>query len=100
MTNQTSQRRPFSTLEKAIIAVQGAAALVFGAYGFVEASDPDWGDLQRIVIVMSVGIWLTGIAGAAFLSRLVDNRVVRVVILLAVPFTGFVVLVLWASYGS
>ncbi len=93
-------RRPFSVLEKAVIALQVTAGVAFGVYGMIDVSDPGWADLQRALILMMVGIWMGGVVGAAALSRLVDNQIGRLAILVSIPFSGFVIIMIWAVVGS
>ena len=67
-------RRPLSRLDRAIIALHGVVAAVFGIIGFLEADDPGWRDVQRLVIVMLVGLWVSGIVVVGVLARLVGKR--------------------------
>lgn len=94
------RRRPFSTSEKVIIGVQVALALGFGVFGILEASDPDWGDLQRIVILMMVGLWLAGIACMVLVARLVSHQVARIAILVGAPLAGFLLIGAWVMFST
>ncbi|NNL14555.1 MAG: hypothetical protein HKO82_12825 [Acidimicrobiia bacterium] len=94
-----AQRRPLSRLDRAIIALHGVVAVVFGIIGFLEADDPGWRDLQRFVIVMLVGLWVSGIVVVGVLARLVGNQVVRAVLLLAGPLLGIALLIGASTIG-
>lgn len=89
-------RRPFSTVEKVIIGVHVALALGVGFLALLDADDPGWGDLQRLLIFMMEGIWLGAIVGTAVVARLVSNPSGRIAILIVGPFTGFLVIMAWA----
>jgi hypothetical protein len=72
-------------LDRTILVVHGLLAVCFGAIGFFSVGDPDWGDLQRIVVVMMVGLWLGGLAAVATVARFVRPRVVRASLLIFGP---------------
>lgn len=95
-----NSRRAFSTPERVIIGVQVLLALGFGIFGILDATDPDWGALQRVVIFMMVGIWLAGIAGMVLIARLVSHKVARVAILVAAPLAGFLLIAGWVMVAS
>lgn len=86
-------RRPLSTLDRSILALHGLAAGIVGVIAFLGANDPDWGDLQRIVILMLIGLWVAGIVAMSFVVRLVKSQWIRTAILLGGPFIGIVLLV-------
>jgi hypothetical protein len=92
-------RRPFSTVEKVIIGVHVVLALGVGFFALLDANDPGWGDLQRLLIFMLEGIWFGAIAGTALVARLVNNPLGRIAILLIGPFSGFLLIMAWA-YSS
>jgi hypothetical protein len=100
MTDTETIRRPFTRGEKVIIIVQVMLALGFGLFGMLEANDPDWGDLQRLVIFMIVGIWLAGIAGMVLVARLINHKVARIAILVLAPFAGFLLIAAWTMLAS
>lgn len=81
-------RRPLSRLDRAILGLHGAVAGVIGVVGFLQANDPDWGGLQRLAIVMLIGLWAGGIVAMAAIARLVSNQWARAAILFAGPFLG------------
>lgn len=89
-TTLVKQRRPFSRLERAFVWLHGLVAGSVGIIGFFDV-DPDWAGLQRIVIVMMVGLWGAGIVATAVVARFVDNHWGRGAILLVGPFAGLVV---------
>ena len=96
-TTESRRRRPYSKADKAILIAQGVLVVVVGILAFASANDPDWGDLQRLVIVMLLGLWMAGLAAAAVLARFVENRWWRYAVLLVVPFVGIGVLILAAN---
>lgn len=100
MTIDAPIRRPFSPGEKAVIAVQLVLALSFGILGIVEANDPDWGDLQRIVILMLTFVWLGGIVVSVVVARLVTGKLARVGILVVAPFAGFLVILALSAFAA
>lgn len=77
-----------SSIDRAILALHGLAAGVIGVVAFISANDPDFGDLQRIVIVMLVGLWGAGIVATGYVARMVRNAWGRAALLLAGPFIG------------
>jgi len=81
-------RRSLSRIERAILAIHGLVAAVVGIIGFIGANDPGFGDLQRIVIVMLVGLWAMGIVAIGLAARLIANQWARVAVLLVGPFAG------------
>lgn len=100
MTSDMPIRRPFSPGEKAVVAVQLVIALSFGILGMVEANDPDWGDLQRVFIVMLTSIWLGGVVVSVVLARLVAGKLARIAVLVAAPFAGFLLIMMWTAIAS
>ena len=88
VTTNTQSRRPLSRIDRGILALHGLVAAGVGVAGFIGANDPDWGDVQRLVIVMLIGLWAGGIAIMAVLARLVSNPWGRAAVLLAGPFAG------------
>jgi hypothetical protein len=98
-TTTTTPRRSFSRLERAILAVHGVFAAAFGVIGFLGADDPDWGDLQRLVVIMLVGVWVAGVAASAALAWRVNHRGGRVALLLAGPGIVFVLVFGRAIFG-
>lgn len=94
MNTPTKQaRRPLSQLDRGILMFHGLVAAAFGIVGFAGANDPEFGGLQRFLVVMLIGLWAGGIVGMAVIARLVNNEWARAVILLAGPFLGIVILV-------
>jgi len=81
-------RRPFSIIDRGILILHSVVAGGIGIVAFIGASDPDFGDLQRIVIVMLIGLWGLGIFAIGFFARLVSKVWARIVLLLAGPFIG------------
>ena len=100
MTDIDRSRRVFSTAEKVIIAVQVVLALCFGVFGVLEANDPDWGDLQRVVIFMMVSVWLGTIVVSVLVARLVNSRSVRIAILVIGPFALLLVIAGWSLFAN
>lgn len=89
MTTTTGRHhRSLSTIDRTILSVHGLAAAVVGIVGLIGANDPSWGDLQRFVIVMLIGMWVAGIVVMGLVARFVPNQWARTVILLAGPFIG------------
>ncbi len=87
-TSSEKQRRTLSTFDRSILALHGLVAGVVGTVGILGANDPGWGDLQRLVVVMLIGLWVAGIVVVGLIARLFTNKWARAVILLAGPFTG------------
>jgi hypothetical protein len=92
-------RRPFSTLDWAILCLHGLVAAGVGIAAFVGANDPEFGDLQRIVVVMFIGLWIGGIIVFGATARLVANPWARAGVLLAGPFVGILVVFGRAMFG-
>jgi hypothetical protein len=89
MSTTTKRPRPkLSTIDRAILAVHGLVAGVVGVVAFVGANDPDWGGLQRLVIVMVIGLWAAGIVAVGLVARLITHRWARALVLVAGPFIG------------
>ncbi len=95
MTTPSRLKRPFSPGEKAVVIVQLVIALSVGVAAMLDANDPDWGDLQRVVVLMLMSIWLGGIVASVVLARIFDSKPGRVAILVLLPFSGFAVLAAW-----
>ncbi len=94
MTTHPSRiRRPLSTADKAILGGHLLLAGGFGVYGFLNATEPGWSDLQRAVVITLVGLWLGGIALMAYLAQRINHRVGRYALLLAGPFIGILLLI-------
>lgn len=93
MVTTADSRRPLSAFERVVIALHCVAAGVVGVVGFASATDPGWRDLQRLLILMLIGLWVGGIVAMAVIARLVNNKWGRAAILLAGPFLGIVLLV-------
>ncbi len=70
-------------------------ALAFGIAGLLGATDPGWGDLQRLVVVLFVGVWLFGVLVMGVLTRFVDNQRARYLILLTGPVLAIVLVLGW-----
>jgi hypothetical protein len=100
MTDIERDRRMFSTVEKVLIALQVLLALGFGLFGMLQANDPDWGDLQRVVIFMMVAMWLGGIVGSVLVARLVNPKLARIAILVIGPFTVFLLFIGWSLVAN
>ena len=84
--------RTLTRIDRSILALHGLAAAVIGVIAFAGANDPGWGDLQRLDIVMLIGLWVAGIIAMGFVVRLVKNQWARAGILLGGPFIGVVFL--------
>lgn len=79
-------RSPFkSTLDRTILGAHAVVAGIFGIVGFLQATDPGWQALQRIVIIMIVGFWGMGIFVSALVSQRFSRQWIRVLVLLAGP---------------
>ena len=87
-TTSATKKRSLSRVDRAILAAHALIAGTFGSVGFFSASDPGWQDLQRLVIVMLVGLWIAGIAAMAAVATFVHNPWARVALLLGGPFIG------------
>lgn len=84
----------FTKLDRTLIFLQGLLAVCLGVVGLIGANDPDWGDLQRVVVVMLTGLWLGGLAVMAILSRYIRPQWARAALLLAGPPTALMLFVL------
>ena len=91
--------RTLSKLENAIIALHAVFACGVGVVGFLQANDPGFGDLQRLVILMMIGLWAAGIVAMAVIARLIANQWVRIAVLLVGPFVGIVLIVANSAIG-
>lgn len=78
-------RRPLSAYERTIPIAYALVAGTFGVFSYLAADDPDFGDLQRLLVVILIGLWVLSIAAVAAVARFVDNRWSRAAILLAGP---------------
>jgi len=85
-------RRPFSKVEQVILALHVVALVAVTVWGWIDV-DPDWSDLQRIVLLMLAGIWAGGIALTAILARLVNNKAGRFAVLLVGPLAGLLLII-------
>jgi hypothetical protein len=87
-TDTTTKRRrmPLTRLDKGLLGLHVVGAIVVGIVGFLGANDPEFGDLQRIVLAMLVGLWAAGIVVMAFVVRLIPTQWGRVIVLLGGPF--------------
>jgi hypothetical protein len=92
-TTTVKSRRPFSSADRAIVILHSATAAVLGTIAFVGANDPDWGSLQRTVIVMLATLWAGGIATTTLVARVIANRWVRFAVLAVGPLVGIAVLI-------
>lgn len=99
MATPTKRGGTLSPVDKGILALHVLAAGVFGAVGIAGANDPDWGDLQRFVIVMFVGAWVAGVLVVGLLARRVEKPWIRSVLLLAAPPAAILVVVATARFG-
>ncbi len=103
MDTLATPRPPLTTIDKAILTLHGLTAAVVGVIALFSVTDPEFGGLQRIVIVMMIGMWAGGILVMAAIARLFSRESVRVAILLAGPFIGIVFLIGsangWAMLG-
>ncbi|MDH3306892.1 MAG: hypothetical protein OEO77_05180 [Acidimicrobiia bacterium] len=90
-TTTEKQRRTLSTCEQSILAVHGLVAGIVGTVGFLGANDPGWGDLQRLVILMLIGLWMAGIVAMGLIARLFANKWARAMILLGGPVIGIAI---------
>ncbi|MGA7282877.1 MAG: hypothetical protein WBZ40_13995 [Acidimicrobiia bacterium] len=79
-------RVPLTRLDKTLLGLHIVGAIVVGIFGFLGANDPEFADLQRIVIAMLIGLWGVGIVVMALIVRLVSSQLGRVAILLGGPF--------------
>lgn len=70
-------------------------ALAFGIVGLFGATDPEWGDLQRFVVMVFVGLWLFGVLVVGVLTRFVVNQRARYLILLTGPVLAIVLVLGW-----
>lgn len=94
----STYRGNLSKFDLGILALHALGAAVTGIIGFIEV-DPDWAAVQRIVIVMMVGLWAGGIVVMAAIARRVSRQWARAAILLAGPFIGLGVLVASSTLG-
>jgi len=95
MTAVTRTRPPLSTSNRVILGLHGAAALAFTVVGLIQAHDPGWANLQRIVILFMFALWAGGIVLMGVIARVaMSNNLGRNVLLLAGPFIGLAALVM------
>jgi hypothetical protein len=94
----STRRGNLSKFDLGILALHLLGALVTGIAGFVDV-DPDWAGLQRVVVVMIIGLWLGGIVIMAVIAGRVASQWARAAILLAGPFIGIAVLVVSSTMG-
>ncbi|NNF64888.1 MAG: hypothetical protein HKN07_11615 [Acidimicrobiia bacterium] len=88
-----SPRPPLSTVDRTILALHGIVATVLGIISFASATDPGFGSLQRIVIVMLVGLWIGGVVLMGVIARYAISSVAgRIALLLVGPFIGIALL--------
>lgn len=83
-----------------LIAGQVMLAFGFGVLGMIQATDPGWQDLQRLLIMMMVSVWLGAIVGTVLVARLVDSRVARFAILAVGPFALILVIGAWMMLAN
>ncbi|MEZ5175616.1 MAG: hypothetical protein R2823_05360 [Acidimicrobiia bacterium] len=100
MHDTETPRSRLTKLDKSILVLQVGVATTFGIVGFVQTNDPDWGSLQRLVILFMLGLWFGGIAGSAAIALRFASPVVRAVILIVGPFLGLLILVGWSYLGA
>ncbi len=87
-------RPPLSRVDQAILALHGIVACVLGTAAFLGADDPEFGSLQRIVVVMIIGLWLGGIVLMGVITRyVIRSRWGRITLLLFGPFVGIALLI-------
>jgi hypothetical protein len=80
------RRMPLTRLDRALLGLHIVGAIVIGVMGFLGANDPEFGDLQRIVMAMLIGLWGVGILIVALIVRVIPNQWGRVLVLLGGPF--------------
>ena len=80
-------------MEWALIGLQVFACLALWILAMVDANDPDWGDVVRVVVTVLATIWVGGIVVSVFVARLIEGRIGRSSVLLVGPFVGFIVLI-------
>jgi hypothetical protein len=93
MNTLATPRPPLTTIDRAILTLHGLTAAVVGVIAVFSVNGPEFGGLQRIVIVMMIGLWAGGIMVMAVIARLFSREWVRVAILVAGPFIGIVFVV-------
>lgn len=81
----SAARARFTRLDRGILVAHGLLGAGFGAIGLVSSRDPDWGDLQRVVVLVLVGLWLGGHAAIAAVARFVRPQAVRALLLIIGP---------------
>jgi hypothetical protein len=94
-----SPLRNLSRLDTTIIALHAVVAFGVGVIGFFQVDDPGFRDLQRLVILMMIGLWAAGIVATAVIARLIANQWARAAVLLVGPFVGIVLLVATSAIG-
>jgi hypothetical protein len=99
MNRPTNRAGRLSPVDKGILALHVLAACVLGAVGRAGAHDPDWGDLQRFVIVMFVGAWIAGALVVGLVARRIEKLWIRSVLLLGAPPVAILLLVGAARFG-
>ena len=89
----TTNRPSLSRLDQTILLAHVLVAAAAGIVAFIGANDPEFGSLQRVVVVLLIGLWAGGILAMAVLARLIPNQWGRALLLVAGPFIGIVLLV-------
>lgn len=75
------------------------SAIVLGAAGFLSATDPTWGDLQRTVVAFLAGLWIAGALVTGLIARyLLSSPAVRIVLLMIGPLLGIAALFVGARF--
>ena len=86
-------RPPLSTVDRTILALHVLVATVLGVISFASATDPGFGDLQRVVVVMLFALWIGGVALMGVIARYAISSVWgRVALLVFGPFIGIALL--------
>ncbi len=78
--------RSATRVDRWILGLHILAAFGFGVVGLLAATDPGWGDLQRLLTVMVVGMWGLGIFLTWMIARRLGSQWVRSAVMIVGPF--------------
>lgn len=99
MNTTTSRTGRLTPVDKGILGFHVLAAAILGAIAIAGANDPDWGDLQRFVIVMFVGAWIAGVLVVGLVARRIDRVWARTALLVVAPPAAILLLAGLARFG-
>lgn len=83
-------RRQPTRIDQWVLGIHIAAAAAFGVFGFLSSTDPEFGGLQRVLVLMIAGVWALGILVMWLIARRVESQAARVAILIAGPIVAVI----------